>query len=195
MLGGFRDGEKRDQGVLGFWLYALHRASFRFSALLLVSPAKDTKRRERKSATLHFLRRLYHGYPLGHPELQGYWNRIAATLQDRVDFLTWAGRDDVNDPAAILNETARLLLMDRPGNRGPAQDQYNNTIVAIGTILGTRHDTEAEPSWDTLTPRAQELLLTRRGAAPIYNVAEQRYEPNPLAAGLLKLIEEGEFGD
>jgi hypothetical protein len=161
----------------------------------LASPAKDTKRRERKPATLAFLRRLYYGYPLGHPELHGYWNRIASTLQDRVDFLTWAGRDDVSAPAAILNETARLLLIDRPANPGPVQDQYNNAIVAIGRVLGTWHDSENEPSWDTLTPEARELLLKRRGAVPTYNVAEQRYEPQPLSAGLLRLIEGGEFGD
>jgi hypothetical protein len=161
----------------------------------LGSSAKDTKRRERKPATLHFLRRLYYGYPLGHPELRGYWNRIAATLQDRVDFLTWAGRDNVSDPVAILNETASLLLSDRPTSPGPRRDQYNNAIVAVGRLLGTWHDSENEPNWDTLTPAARELVLKLRGAVPTYNVAEQRYEPHPLAAGLLRLIEEGEFGD
>jgi hypothetical protein len=161
----------------------------------LPSSRKDTKRRERKPATLHFLRRLYRGYPLGHPELHGYWDRIAATLRDRVDYLTWAGRDVVTDPSSILNETARVLLANRPGNSGRAQEQYDKGIVAIRAILGTWHNTEAEPAWNTLTPKARELLLKRRGTVPTYNMVDQRYEPQPLAAGLLKLIEEGEFGD
>jgi len=151
-------------------------------------PAKDTKRRQRKPATLAFLRRLYYGYPLGHPELHGYWDRIAATLQDRIDFLTWAGRDDVTDATAILTETEHLLLSDRSSDARPA-------IVAISTILGTRHDTAAEPGWETLAPKAKQLLLARRGAIPTYNWVEERYKPQPLAAGLLKLIDNGELGD
>jgi hypothetical protein len=160
----------------------------------LDSPRKDTKRRERKPATLHFLRRLYHGYPLGHPELHGYWDRIAATLQDRIDYLTWAGRDDVTEAAAILNETAQLLLITRLVDGGLAHEQYDKAIVAIHGMLGTRHDSEAEPDRATLTPKAKALLLKLRGALPTYDADEERYEPQPLAAGLLKLIEEGEFG-
>jgi hypothetical protein len=195
MIGSFWDGQERRYGRLGLRVYALHRASSQCSVLHVGSAGKDTKRRQRKPATLHFLRRLYYGYPLGHPELHGCWDRIAATLQDRIEFLTWAARDDVSDPSAILNETVGLLLVDRPAGPGPVQDQYNKAIMAIGTLLGTWHDSESEPSWDTLSAKGRERLLKQRGAIPTYNLVEHRYEPQPLAAGLLKLIDEGEFGD
>jgi hypothetical protein len=116
-------------------------------------------------------------------------------LQDRVDYLTWAGRDDVTDAVALLSETAQLLLIARLADRGSAEDGHDKAIVAIHRMLGTRHDSEAEPGRATLTPKAKALLPKLRRAIPTYNVDEERYEPQPLAAGLLKLIEEGEFGD
>jgi hypothetical protein len=161
----------------------------------LGSSAKDTKRRERKPATLHFLRRLYSGYPLRHPELRGYWDRIARTLEDRIDYLTWAGRDDRTDAAAILNETAQLLLIARSADRGLAHEQYDTAIVAIDLILGTGHDSEAEPGRAVLSPEAEERLLKLREAMPTYDVVEERYKPQPLAARLLTLIDKDEYGD
>jgi len=122
MLGGFGDGQKRGQRPLGPCVYALHHGSPRVSALHLGASAKDPRRRyERKPATLHFLRRLYAGEPLGHPELHGYWDRIAATLRDRVDYLTWAGRDDVADPARE-NLRRRHFGQPRPRNGLPEKD-------------------------------------------------------------------------
>jgi hypothetical protein len=147
---------------------------------------KDTKqRRERKPATLSVLKRLAQGQlPLERPDLRSTWQRITATLQGRIDYLTWPGRSTSYDTPSVLADIKAQAMMQRWGMVETDRERHDELIAAIDRVLGTLHDPDTESP--DLTDAERERL---RGRYPIWNAHQKRYERND-SDGAAKLLEE-----
>jgi hypothetical protein len=119
------------------------------------------------------------------------WKHIAAALEAHIAYTTWAGhttarvttRDEelasrfapkkvkagdltVGEPTSVLREIRRELMQQQGDYSGFERQWRQDLIADIDAALGSRHDTEAEPAWDTLTDPEKRELEQHRGVFP-----------------------------